>query len=217
MKRSLIVGAVLTAIILLSFVIAPSAANDCKDTDANTSEVQQTIYAVYYDHAPMDICEDNVSELPEIKENGEAVGGFEEESKEEETYTTYYTEDDVTILARLLYNECRGVESMTEQACVVWTVLNRVDGSEGASISDIVTAENQFAYSHAPLLDNLLWLAEDVLSRWNAELNGEASVGRVLPADYKWFSGDGEHNHFRNSYSGNYDIWDYSLPSPYES
>lgn len=217
MKRSLIVGAVLTAIILLSFIIAPSAANDSEDMDTQASVEMQTIHAVSYDHAPMSLCEEDASDPPKIKENDEAVGGFEEESKEEKTYTTYYTEDDVTMLARLIYNECRGVESVTEQACVVWTVLNRVDGSDGASISGIVTEENQFAYSHAPLWDNLLWLAEDVLSRWNAELNGEASVGRVLPADYKWFSGDGEHNHFRNAYSGNYDIWDYSLPSPYES
>lgn len=213
MKRSLIVGTVLILIvtIMLSSSIIPTAANDEKDTDEQTlSETMQPSYMTYCDYALM-------PELPKIKENGEAVDCFEEESKEEETYITYYTENDIVMLAELLYNECRGVDSVTEQACVVWTVLNRVNDSDGASIADIVTADGQFAYSHTPLLDNLLWLAEDVLSRWNAELNGETSVGRVLPSDYKWFGGDGEHNYFRNSYSGSYDIWDYSLPSPYES
>ena len=173
MKRSLIVGTVLILIvtIMLSSSIIPTAANDEKDMDEQTlSETMQPSYMTYCDYALM-------PELPKIKENGGAVDCFEEESKEEETYITYYTENDIVMLAELLYNECRGVDSVTEQACVVWTVLNRVNDSDGASIADIVTADGQFAYSHTPLLDDLLWLAEDVLSRWNAELNGETSVG----------------------------------------
>lgn len=55
-----------------------------------------------------------------------------------------------------------------------------------------------------------------MLSRWYAEREGQVEVGRVLPADYLWFSGDGERNHFRNAYRGG-DRWDWSLPSPYES
>ena len=46
--------------------------------------------------------------------------------------------------------------------------------------------------------------------------NRQVEVGRVLPADYLWFSGDGKRNHFRNAYRGG-DRWDWSLPSPYES
>lgn len=44
----------------------------------------------------------------------------------------------------------------------------------------------------------------------------EADVGRVLPPDYLYFSGDGKRNHFRNEYDGG-QTWDWSLPSPYES
>jgi len=40
------------------------------------------------------------------------------------------------------------------------------------------------------------------LTRWYAEREGQVEVGRVLPADYLWFSGDGERNHFRNAYRG---------------
>lgn len=137
MKRSLIVGTVLILIvtIMLSSSIIPTAANDEKDMDEQTlSETMQPSYMTYCDYALM-------PELPKIKENGGTVDCFEEESEEKETYITYYTENDIIMLAELLYNECRGVDSVTEQACVVWTVLNRVNDSDGASIADIVTAD----------------------------------------------------------------------------
>lgn len=139
------------------------------------------------------------------------------EEVSEEPYAVYYGEEDAVLIARLLYSECRGVASITEQACVAWVVLNRAD-SQGKSVHDVLTAQNQFAYREsAPVLDELLWLAEDVLSRWNDEKNGKTDVGRVLPAEYQWFSGDGTHNYFRNAYKGKYQIWDYQYDSPYES
>lgn len=67
-----------------------------------------------------------------------------------------------------------------------------------------------------PVDDEIEALCEDVLSRWYAEKDGEADVGRVLPSDYLWFTGDGKRNHFRNAYRGG-QIWDWSLPTPYES
>ena len=132
----------------------------------------------------------------------------------------YYTEDEVVMVAKTLYRECRDLPSITEQACVAWTICNRVDSDEfdGDTITEIVTARYQFAYHYdTPVTDELYELALDVLTRWNAERNGETSVGRVLPKDYTYFAGDGVHNYFRNAYKGNYSIWDYSLPSPYES
>lgn len=130
---------------------------------------------------------------------------------------TYYSDNDVKMLAKVLYNECRGLSSITEQACVAWVVLNRAD-SDGASIKAVITSPNQFAYRNSTPVDKeMLNLAYDVLARWNAEKNGATYVGRVLPPDYKYFSGDGKHNYFRNAYKGNYSIWDYRLTSPYES
>lgn len=216
MKRSLILGGVLVAVLLFSLIIVPSKADDTERKDEQEA-VTEELTAVCYSVFPAEIVPIVYPELPEIEENDEAYDGIEEESKEEETYITHYTEDDIIMLAKLLYNECRGVDSVTEQACVVWTVLNRVDHG-GISIADTITSPDQFAYnSSSPVWGELYWLAEDVLSRWNAEQNGDTSVGRVLPPDYRWFGGDGEHNHFRNAYSGDYQIWDYSLESPYES
>jgi len=130
---------------------------------------------------------------------------------------TYYTEQDAIDIAKVLYRECRGVPSKTEQACVAWTILNRAD-KNNSSIRSVITAPNQYAFSDNTKLDReLLELAYDVLRRWSDEKDGIADVGRVLPCDYLYFEGRNGRNHFRNRYNGNYDIWDYSLPSPYES
>lgn len=143
-----------------------------------------------------------------------------QEYKNPSPTVTYYTESDVTMLAKVAFCEGRGIKSQTELACVMWTILNRYDtGKYGGSIANVITAPNQFAYySAAPTVSDygydLKELARDVLSRWNREKNGETDVGRVLPAGYCWYTGDGRSNYFRNAYRGG-TRWNYSLPSPY--
>ena len=99
----------------------------------------------------------------------------------------------------------------------MWCALNRVDCGYG-SIVMVVTTPYQFVgyQEDNPVDENLVALCEDVLARWYAEKAGEENVGRVLPSDYLWFSGDGYHNYFRNAYRGG-NTWDWSLESPYES
>lgn len=128
-----------------------------------------------------------------------------------------WTEEEVIVLAKMVWGEARGVPSDTEKAACVWCALNRVDQGYG-SIVMVVTAPYQFVGYHEdnPVEDTLKSLCENVLARWYAEKDGRADVGRVLPSDYLWFSGDGRRNHFRNAYRGG-DRWDWSLPSPYES
>ena len=139
------------------------------------------------------------------------------EIEDESIYIQYYTKQDAIDIAKVLYAECRGVPSTTEQACVAWTILNSVDKYE-STVYSVVRAPNQYAFrSGSPVNDDLLDLAYDVLDRWNREKNGETGVGRVLPPEYTFFEGDGSHNHFRDNYNGSYNIWDYSLESPYES
>lgn len=138
-------------------------------------------------------------------------------SEPEQEYITYFADDDAIDLAKVLVRECGGVSSKTEQACVAWCVLNRVD-EYGSSVYDVLREPNQFAFSEsAEVREDLYELAKDVLRRWNDEKNGIANSGRVLPQEYIYFHGDGVHNYFRNTFSGNYDIWDYSLESPYEN
>ena len=128
----------------------------------------------------------------------------------------YYTDSDASDIAKLLLRECGGVQSKTEQACVAWVVLNRVD-AYNSSIYSVLRSPGQFAfYESTTIRSDLLDLAYDVIQRWNDEKNGYENVGRVLPKEYLYFSGDGSHNYFRTSYSGG-SRWDYSLESPYDS
>ncbi|MCX4266161.1 MAG: cell wall hydrolase, partial [Firmicutes bacterium] len=67
-----------------------------------------------------------------------------------------YTEADVEMLARLIYTEARGVNSKTEQAAVVWVVLNRLDNPNRPqkTIAEVICAPYQFDYrSWAPVTD----------------------------------------------------------------
>lgn len=133
-------------------------------------------------------------------------------------YIMYYTEEDIINIAKVMYSECRGVKSVTEQACVAWTILNRVDDKPGATIYEVITNPGAFVFlKSAPVWDNLYDLAEDVLQRWNAEKNGETDVGRVLPKEYRYFGSYKGGNRFRDKFSGDVNYWDYSLPSPYEN
>lgn len=137
------------------------------------------------------------------------------DSEKQKEYVFYYTEDDAVDIAKVLFKECGGVQSTTEQACVAWCILNRVDMSND-SIYNIIRAPNQFAFDECTeIREDLYLLSGDVLKRWNDEKNGIKNTGRVLPKEYIYFHGDGVHNYFRDAFNGNYNIWDYSMPSPY--
>ena len=134
----------------------------------------------------------------------------------EETPKYEIDRSDVEMLARLTWGEARGCTT-TEQAAVMWCVLNRVDSEDPLfpdTIQEVITQKNQF---HGYNINNPIWpeledLARDVLMRW---LTNEE--GRVLPPEYCWFSGDGSHNYFRDAYGlKKANIWDWSLESPYE-
>ena len=108
----------------------------------------------------------------------------------------------------------------TERAAVVWCILNRADDARDATpagVIAVVTKPYQFhgyAADH-PLLPELEELALDVIERWLDEKDGKTDTGRVLPREYLFFTGDGEHNHFRTEWDGG-QVWDWSLQSPYE-
>ena len=119
------------------------------------------------------------------------------------------------LIAKTLYGEYRGKDKL-QQAAVIWCILNRCD-AWNMSIEEVVTTPNQFhGYNkNNPVETYLYEMVIDVMTRWEREKLGYADVGRILPKDYLWFSGDGEINHFRNAYKGG-DRWDWSLESPYD-
>lgn len=118
-------------------------------------------------------------------------------------------------IAKTLYGEARGL-GQTEQAAVAWCILNRADNWD-MDIVEVITAPGQFTGYRAsnPVWPELYDLAQDVLTRWRRESNGETDVGRVLPQGYMWFSGNGVTNIFRDAYRGG-QVWDWSLVSPYD-
>ena len=127
--------------------------------------------------------------------------------------------DEIPYIARTVWGEARGC-SETEQAAVIWCILNRVDSSiryMPDNIIDVVTQKYQFlGYVETfPVTEEIRELVIDVLTRWEIEKAGVENVGRVLPPEYMWFHGDGRHNHFRDAYRGG-NRWDWSLDSPYE-
>lgn len=126
-----------------------------------------------------------------------------------------WTDYDAELIGRTIWGEAGGVKDPAERAAVAWCILNRVD-AWGQTIEQVVTKPHQF-YGYRPKGDcpqAHIDLAKDVLERWAAEKAGEENVGRVLPAGYLYFLGDGKHNHFTIEWKGT-NTWDWSLTSPY--
>lgn len=129
-----------------------------------------------------------------------------------------FSRDEVDATARMVYGEARNCGVM-EQAATVWCALNRVDSDDPYfpdTLLEVLEQPYQFAgYKESnPVLPELAELVEDVFVRWSAERSGIESVGRVLPREYLFFSGDGNSNCFTLTYAGG-DVWDWSLYNPY--
>ncbi|WP_195376958.1 cell wall hydrolase [Anaerotruncus rubiinfantis] len=125
---------------------------------------------------------------------------------------------EVDALARMLYGEARGVASEMKKAACVWCVLNRVDDPRFPdTVLEVLEAPYQFSGYKAdyPLLPELQELAADVLTRYQAERDGDTGAGRVLPAEYVFFTGDGKNNHFTSEWNGT-TVFQWTLTNPYE-
>ena len=128
------------------------------------------------------------------------------------------TQEEIETLAKIVYREARGIPQKSHQAAVIWCILNRVDdGYWGDNIVDVATYPNAFAWvPDTPVDEELVDLVVDVITRWNHEKEGLSDVGRTLPKEYLYFTGDGSYNHFTKEW-GSTDYWDWSLPDPYNS
>ena len=128
-------------------------------------------------------------------------------------------EEDILYIAKTVWGEARGC-SKTEQAAVVWCILNRVDSElryMPDTIIGVITQKSQFVGYKAsyPVTDEIKSLVIDVLTRWEREKSGEKNVGRVLPLNYLYFTGDGKTNTFRTGHRSG-EVWHWTLSSPYE-
>lgn len=135
------------------------------------------------------------------------------------TDTRDWTEE-ADILAKMVYGEA-GCCDKDGQAAVIWCALNRVDSDNPFFPDDIFGVVTQYQQFHGYDPDNQVFpelreLALDVIERWQREKSGDQDIGRVLPAEYLFFHGDGKENYFRKDYQDFSEIWDWSLESPYK-
>lgn len=140
----------------------------------------------------------------------------EQKAQTNQAYTV--TREEIETLAKIVYREARGIRENSHKAAVVWCILNRVDdGYWGDTIVEVATYPNAFAWvPDTPVEGELVDLVVDVITRWNYEKGGLSNVGRTLPKDYLYFTGNGSYNHFTREW-GSTDYWDWSLPDPYNS
>lgn len=134
-------------------------------------------------------------------------------------YLNPWSEAEVIAAAKTVYGESMITGSDKEMAAVMWCILNRVDSPiYPDSIMEVITAPRQFHGYHEdnPVDEHIESLVRDVLNRWQAEKQGANHVGRVLPAEYLFFWGDGWNNHFTTEYLSD-EEWDWSLPNPYDT
>lgn len=81
-----------------------------------------------------------------------------------------WTDEEVIVLAKMLWGEARGVSSDAEKAACVWCALNRVDHGYGDIITIVTTPKQFVGYKEKnPVDDDLITLCIDVLTRWYAE------------------------------------------------
>ena len=131
---------------------------------------------------------------------------------------SYFSEEEIDLLAKLIWSESRGIKSDMHKAAIVWSVINRINTLYRGCIKDLLySGAYRQSYKKLPVDEKLRIIVIDVLNRYIREVNGEEDVGRILPKEYIFWYGDGEYNYFRNNYRKPYTVWDWSLENPYNS
>ena len=111
-----------------------------------------------------------------------------------------YTSEEITLVCQTVYGEARGC-SKEEQQLVVWCICNRADYF-GTSVEQVVTADRQFhGYDpENPVTEEIFENVTEVLEAWSR--NEEALVYEpyATTTEYRYFSGDGRHNWYREEW-----------------
>lgn len=110
-------------------------------------------------------------------------------------------EDMVQLVGRAIWGEAGGL-TREERAAVVWCACNRAD-AWGQTLEEVLVPSQFHGLAIAgDVPEEHLDVARDVLARWSLEHDGWVDVGRVLPSQYLFFEGDGQHNYFSTEYGG---------------
>lgn len=142
--------------------------------------------------------------------------------EEQKIKKKWYSEEDIVNMAKMCYGESMnlpvlytdfGDRSATYQSAeAMWAVLNRVDAGYG-DISTCIKAKRQFVgyKSDNPVTDELYDLAKLVIEDW---ATGTEEY-RVLPHIFRYFYGDGRHNHFTTKSNGGGVEYNHLIPDPF--
>lgn len=111
-----------------------------------------------------------------------------------------YSSHEVTLVAKTVWGEARGC-SREEQMLVVWCICNRADDKD-QSIEQVVTAPEQFhGYNESNPVDECIQeVVREVLEAWSRGEKALVLEPYATTSEYKFFTGDGYHNWFREAY-----------------
>ncbi len=209
LKKSSVILVVLTVLVSVSIFVFANEAND--DTKQNIETITSSEVA---DKA---IRNDVLKKSKTTKKNYSNTIRVLVTPKQKQAVRSKVKQmdDEIEMLAKVIYREARG-ESKTYQSAVAWTVLNRVDAKGyGSTIERVITSPNQYCWiPKTPVHEKHKDMAEDVVTRWLLEKEGHEEVGRTIPKTYKFFSGDGVNNYFREDFDST-TYWSWELKSPY--
>lgn len=111
-------------------------------------------------------------------------------------------EDVIELAGRAVWGEAGGIPDEAQRAAVVWCACNRADAWD-MDIGDVLNVEAFHGLAiTGDVPEEHLEVARDALARWALEHDGWVDVGRVLPSQYLFFEGDGQHNYFSTEYGG---------------
>nr|DAI42762.1 MAG TPA: Cell Wall Hydrolase [Caudoviricetes sp.] len=207
-EQRFVIG-VLSAVCLVLTLYTGVATRDLAAAERRAARAEARAEALETERRAQEISAPMLSAEPMQIEIPAAEAAQEPETEQEE--------ETIVLLAKMLWGEARGC-STTEQAACVWVALNRVsDPRWPDTLREVLLQPEQFRglREDNPATEELMALAEDVLSRRARELAGETAVGRVIPEDYFFWAGDGKRNHFRKEYESK-ERWGWSMESPYE-
>lgn len=205
-KKDFILGLILCFCIIIAAITIGMASTKCKQTRDNCSTETTVVTTIVEETS---VSTETTTQIETTKSKAQIL-------KEKTNFflTDYSLEAEM--IAKVMYQEARGISDKAQVAAVGWCILNRVDDPDHPNtIIGVITQPNQFAwYEYTPVKSEFLKLANDVLARWYLEKEGKENVGRTLPKEYCFFVGDGEYNYFRENFHS-VETWDWSYPSPY--
>lgn len=117
-------------------------------------------------------------------------------------------EDDIVLLAKMLYMEAGVSNTFSQIAACADCALFRVEAGYG-TLRQVITAPGQFVgYSaNYPVDARMYNIAKDTMLRhelaaWERDTFGFTLVSTTIPGDFMWFTGDGCKNTFTNNNGG---------------